>query len=230
MAPSRSIGLEQYQKDFIDFLIRSEALLFGEFTLKSGRVAPYFVNMGRFDSGEKIWRLGSFYASHLIRSLGDEFDLVFGPAYKGIPLAVATVSALYSEHKRECAYAFDRKEAKDHGDKGKIVGREIGAASRVVIVEDVITAGTTLKQVVPYLRDTLGAQVRAVIIAVDRCERGDSNDSARKEVENALGLKVLPIVDIHQILDYLSAPNSSGRELDHELLKKAQVYLSKFGA
>ena len=159
--------LSEYQPDFIDFLLACDALKFGDFTTKSGRKTPYFINTGSFDSGERIRQLGVFYAAHLVHSGLTGCDTIFGPAYKGVPLAVATSIALQVDHSIDAGYSFDRKEAKEHGDKGFIVGRQLQEGDRVIIVEDVITAGTTLQRLVLILREKNAVQIAGVIVAVD---------------------------------------------------------------
>ena len=146
-----------HQREFIDFLVKSQALLFGDFTLKSGRRSPYFINAGKFNSGRLVFELGRFYAAHIVETVlkgsARPIDLIFGPSYKGVPLAVTTSICLHLHHGVSTGFVFDRKEEKDHGDRGKFVGQKISPGDRVLIVEDVITAGTTLRQVVPLLRE-----------------------------------------------------------------------------
>jgi len=223
-------SLLSYQTDFIDLLVKSEALLFGQFTLKSGRVAPYFVNVGKFDDAQKISTLGKCYAQHLERCIPDGVDIIFGPAYKGIPLAVTTATALYALNGKNLAYAFDRKEEKTHGDGGKIVGRKISPGARVVLVEDVITAGTTLRLVVPMLRNEFQAKVAGVIVAVDREEKGQDSKSALKASEHELNISIYPIVTIRQILGYLGSANASGFVIPKDILENANKYLEQYGA
>jgi orotate phosphoribosyltransferase len=222
--------LKDYQKDFIQFLLQSNALQFGEFTLKSGRIAPYFVNAASFNDGELITRLGKFYASHIINSGLKDVNNIFGPAYKGIPLAVATSISLFNDFKFKCGYSFDRKEAKQHGDGGKIVGKKIDNTSKIVIVEDVVTAGTTLSDVIPTLRKTAEVSIEAVVIAVDRQEKGTQNISAVAELMQSLEIKILPIVTISQIIDYLSTNEAGSRQLDSAMLEKIKVYRKEYAA
>lgn len=224
------LQIVDYQRELIDLLIKTQALRFGDFVTKSGRATPYFINMGSFNTGASIQKLGQIYAKHILGSLKLDFNVVFGPAYKAIPLAVSTVQALFSEHGLDLGFAFNRKEAKDHGEGGSIVGAKLSAASKIIIVEDVITAGSTLKEIVPVLRDQLKTQVLAVVLAVDRCEKGGSDQSALLEIENNLQIKVSPIVSIHQIVSQLSAANSSGFQLDQKQLSAVNAYLEVYGA
>lgn len=215
--------------DVIDFLVRCNALKFGDFTLKSGRKAPYFINTGCFDDGAKITQLAHFYA-HKIVSLGvADVDAVFGPAYKGIPLCVATAMSLARDFGVTTGFCFNRKEAKTHGDGGSFVGAPLRAGQRVVLVEDVVTAGTTLQEVVPILRSTLGVEVAAVVILVDRAEKGRGELSAVQEAQRDLDLRIEPIVTIHEIIEYLSTPNSSGFQIDAELRERIERYRAEYG-
>ena len=222
--------LSDNQAGFIDFLVQSGALTFGDFVTKSGRSTPYFINTGKFDDGGKIMRLGEFYAAHIVQSGLSDINVVFGPAYKGIPLAVATGIALQRDHGISAGISFDRKEEKEHGDRGRIVGKKISDGDEIVIVEDVITAGTTMREIVPLLTSIAKINFRGVVLAVDRCERGTTTLSAVQEVEQELGLKVFPIVTIKDIVRRLSGPNSSGMLLTDELQKRIAQYLKEYGA
>ena len=196
--------MHQYQKEFLDFAIEQQVLRFGEFTLKSGRKSPYFFNAGLFHSGEAISKLGQFYASAMVNA-GLEFDLLFGPAYKGIPLATATAVALFEKHNRNVPWCFNRKEAKDHGEGGNIVGAPL--EGRVVIVDDVITAGTAIREVMTIIEQT-DATPAAVVVAMDRQEKGQGESatlkelSAIQEVERDLDIPVLSIVSLSDLLEY----------------------------
>jgi len=215
--------------EVVQFLVTSGALKFGDFTLKSGRIAPYFINTGSFDDGEKIAKLGSFYASKIISLALPKTDVVFGPAYKGIPLCVTTAAALSTLHNINLGFTFNRKEAKTHGDGGEFVGTQLKPGMRVVLVEDVVTAGTTLQEMVPLLRDRLGVEVQAVVILVDRRERGSRDVSAVEEAESDLKIKVHPIVTIDQIIQTLSALNISGFQISPELFEKILAYRKEYG-
>ncbi|TDB01225.1 orotate phosphoribosyltransferase [Halomonas marinisediminis] len=191
--------LQPYQREFIEFAIEQGVLRFGEFTLKSGRVSPYFFNAGLFRSGAALARLGRFYA-HAIAERAPRFDVLFGPAYKGIPLAAATAVALADHHDRDLPYAFNRKEAKAHGEGGSIVGAEL--TGRVLIIDDVITAGTAIGEVMALIEQA-GANAAGVVIALDRQERGQGEKSAIQEVEARYGMPVISIVTLDMVLAYL---------------------------
>jgi orotate phosphoribosyltransferase len=189
-----------YQRQFLDFAIDLKVLRFGEFTLKSGRISPYFFNAGLFNSGNALARLGQYYAEAIVHS-GIGFDMLFGPAYKGIPLVAATAIALATGHDRDLPWCFNRKEIKDHGEGGSVVGA--GLKGRVLIIDDVITAGTAIRDSMSLLEQA-GAQAVAVVIALDRQEQGrDSALSAIQEVEHNYGVPVISVVGLHDVIHYL---------------------------
>ncbi|MFT4650549.1 MAG: orotate phosphoribosyltransferase [Polaribacter sp.] len=196
--------MQEFQSRFLDYCLERGALKFGEFTLKSGRTSPYFFNAGIFNTGADLASLGSFYAE-AIQHAHVDFDLLFGPAYKGIPLAAITACSLYQDHQRDIPYAFDRKEAKKHGEGGITVGAPI--QGRVMIIDDVITAGTAIRQSLKLI-ESLGAKVCSVTIALDRQEKGQGELSAIQELE-ALGIRVVPIIQLADILQYLEANNQT---------------------
>ena len=215
--------MHDYQRDFLRFAIASDVLRFGRFTLKSGRESPYFFNAGLFCSGSALSRLGRSYAAAMVDS-GIAFDMLFGPAYKGIPLASAAAIALADEHGRDVPYAFDRKEAKDHGEGGVFVGHKYRGGERVVIIEDVITAGTSVRRSLELIRDA-GAEAAGVAIALDRQERGTGALSAVQEVEREYGLPVAAIVSLDQLVEYLAeAPEM------REALAAIRAYRERYGA
>ncbi|QQD22652.1 orotate phosphoribosyltransferase [Venatoribacter cucullus] len=193
--------MQSYQKDFIEFAIAQGVLKFGEFTLKSGRVSPYFFNAGLFNSGKALAQLGRFYAAALEDS-GVAYDVVFGPAYKGIPLAAVLTVALADQYHKDVPYVFNRKEAKTHGEGGSLVGAPL--QGRVLIVDDVITAGTAIREVMAIIQGAEGAVPAAALIALDRQEKGQGELSAIQEVERDFGMKVISIVGLNQVLDYVS--------------------------
>lgn len=192
--------MQDYQRDFISFALEQGVLRFGEFTLKSGRLSPYFFNTGLFNTGGSLARLGRYYARAIVDS-GIEFDLLYGPAYKGIPLAAVTAAALYDNHGRDLPYAFNRKEAKDHGEGGIIVGHPL--AGRVLVIDDVISAGTSVRESVDIIRAE-GAEMAGVVIALDRQERGKGAQSAVQEVEQDIGVPVAAIARLQHLVEYLT--------------------------
>lgn len=201
--------MQDYKSEFLALSLRLGVLRFGEFVLKSGRKSPYFFNAGLFNTGQALDGLGRYYARAIAAS-GIEFDMVFGPAYKGIPLAALSAAALYREHGLDVPYAFNRKEAKDHGEGGLVVGAPL--AGRVLIVDDVITAGTAIRESVDMIR-AHGAEPVAVAIALDRQERGTSDRSAVQEVEADLGLAVVRIVGLSDLVSYLETDPSREPQL-----------------
>lgn len=212
--------MKDYQREFIEFAIGAGVLRFGDFTLKSGRISPYFFNAGLFNTGEQLARLGRFYAQAIIDS-GLEFDILFGPAYKGIPLAAATSIALADRHGRNVPWCFNRKEAKAHGEGGKLVGAEM--TGRVLVIDDVITAGTAIRESVEIIEAT-GAVLGGVVIALDRQERGRDRLSAIQEVEDTFGIPVSSIVKLEHLLEYLQAqPEHAGD------ISKIQAYRNEYG-
>ncbi len=212
--------MQQYKKDFIDLAIKYQALGFGEFTLKSGRVSPYFFNAGRFDSGAGLATLGRCYAAAIAAS-GVEFDVLFGPAYKGIPLGTSTAVALADEHQKDVPFAFNRKEAKDHGEGGTIVGAAL--TGKVLIIDDVITAGTAVREVIDIIK-AAGAEPAGVVIGLNRQERGKAELSAIQEVEHDFGIPVINIIDLQNIVDYLQ----QGVE-QVALVERINAYRNEYG-
>jgi orotate phosphoribosyltransferase len=199
LLPTESLFMKPYQREFLDFVIATDVLRFGEFTLKSGRVSPYFFNSGLFNTGSAIAKLGRYYAA-AIENSGIQYDMIFGPAYKGIPLATTTAIALADHHHRDLPYAFNRKEAKDHGEGGVIVGAPL--KGRVLIIDDVISAGTSVRESIQMI-EAAGATPAGVAIALDRQERGQGQTSAIQEVEQQHGLQVSSIVKLDDLVTYL---------------------------
>jgi len=191
--------MRDYQKAFIEFALSRNVLRFGEFTLKSGRVSPYFFNAGLFNTGSALARLGRYYAEAIVAS-GLDFDVLFGPAYKGIPLAATACVALADHHERDVPYSFNRKEAKAHGEGGNIVGSPL--QGRILIIDDVITAGTAIRESMQLI-ETAGARPAGVVIALDRQEKGSGDLSAIQEVEQQYGIPVLSIVRLEDLITYL---------------------------
>jgi orotate phosphoribosyltransferase len=223
-------SLHPHQREFVDFLLQSGALSFGDFTTKSGRKTPYFINTGRFDDGAKIAALGRYYAAHIAALDLGRIDVIFGPAYKGIPLAVTTAVALHTHHERNVGFAFDRKEVKAHGDGGLIVGTPLKDGQRIVLVEDVITAGTTVRHIVPLLRSIAAVEIAGIVLAVDRRERGTGDLSAVDEAARESGVAIYPIVTIDHIVSHLKAHVDPDRRLTTGHLTKIAAYLEEYGA
>ena len=212
--------MQQYQRDFIRFAIDRGVLRFGRFTLKSGRTSPYFFNAGLFDSGRALAQLGRFYASAFIDS-GLDVEVIFGPAYKGIPLAAATAIALAEQHDRDLPWCFNRKEAKDHGEGGTLVGAPL--QGRVLIVDDVITAGTAIREVMQIIA-AQQARAAGVLIALNRQERGTGELSAIQEVERDFAIPVVSIVALDQVLEYLAEDAQLKQHLP-----AVQAYRAEYG-
>ena len=218
-----------YKTEFIEFMVRSGVLRFGEFTTKSGRQSPYFVNTGNYKTGSQLSKLGKYYAECLKENVGDEYDVLFGPAYKGIPLAVVTASAMYTEYGVDKPYCFNRKEAKDHGEGGNMVGAKLCDGDRVVIIEDVITAGTAVRETLPQLKAAADVKVEHMIISVDRMECGQSGTTAIKEIGAEFGIKVHPIVTVRDIIEHLHNRELDGKViLDDEIRARMEKYLETY--
>jgi orotate phosphoribosyltransferase len=212
--------MQDYQREFLDFAMGQGALRFGDFTLKSGRQSPYFFNAGLFNNGGSLAALGRFYARTIVAS-AISFDLLYGPAYKGIPLAAAASIALADHHHRDVPFAFNRKEPKDHGEGGAVVGSPL--TGRILIIDDVITAGTSVRESVALIRDE-GAEPAGVVIALDRQERGEGHLSAVQEVTERFGIPVFPIVTLDILISYLAE-----RSKPQALLHAVQIYQERYG-
>ncbi|MRJ45699.1 orotate phosphoribosyltransferase [Idiomarina loihiensis] len=212
--------MKAYQKEFIEFAIERGVLKFGEFTLKSGRTSPYFFNAGLFNKGSDLARLGRFYAEALVDS-GIDFDVLFGPAYKGIPIATATAVALYDQHNQDTPYCFNRKEKKDHGEGGNLVGSAL--EGKVMLVDDVITAGTAIREAMDIVQAN-GAELSGVLIALDRQEKGKGELSAIQEVERDFNAQVVSIVSLNDVITFLKDDDTF-----KEYLPKVEAYRAEFG-
>lgn len=217
--------MQPHQLRFIDLALARSALRFGRFTLKSGRESPYFFNAGLFNDGESLSVLGQCYADALHAS-GIGFDMLFGPAYKGIPLVSATAIAFAERHRRNLPWAFNRKEAKDHGEGGQMVGRPL--SGKVVIVDDVITAGTAIRESVELIRNA-GAEPTAVLLALDRQERGQGERSAVQEVEAEFGLRCVSLLTLADLIEILSRPTADRDALPETHLQALRDYRAQYG-
>lgn len=212
--------MKAYQREFIEFALEKEVLKFGEFTLKSGRISPYFFNAGLFNTGRDLARLGRFYAAALMDS-GISYDVLFGPAYKGIPIATTTAVALADHHDVDTPYCFNRKEAKDHGEGGNLVGSEL--EGRIMLVDDVITAGTAIRESMEIIQAN-GADLAGVLVAIDRQEKGKGELSAIQEVERDFQCQIVSIVSLSDLISYLEERGDSVEQLE-----KVKAYRAQFG-
>lgn len=223
--------MEQYKQEFIDFLIQENALKFGDFTLKSGRKSPFFVNMGAFQSGSSLVELGEYYARAIHDRYGLDFDVVFGPAYKGIPLAVATVMSISRLYGKNIRYCANRKEIKDHGDKGILLGSSLKDGDRVVIVEDVTTSGASMEETVPILRTQAKVEIVGLMVSLNRMEVGKKeNQSALDEIQETYGFPACAIVTMEDVIDVLKEPDDDRSfVLNQDMLDALDQYYRKYG-
>lgn len=218
-----------YKGDFIEFMVRSGVLIFGDFTTKSGRKTPYFVNAGRYRTGEQLARLGRYYAAAAAEHFGDGFDMLFGPAYKGIPL-VATTAVAMAAQDRDIAWCFDRKEAKTHGEGGVLVGHTPKDGERVLIVEDVTTAGTSIRETLPKLRAVADVRLAGLLVSVDRRERGKGDRVALDELSDEFDMPCVAIVTIHDVIEHLHGREIDGKvAIDDDMRKRMEAYLAEYG-
>ena len=222
-----------YQEAFIEFMVRAGVLTFGDFTTKSGRKTPYFINTGNYRTGAQAAELGDYYAAciheHIAGAGGA--DVLFGPAYKGIPLAVTAAASLYRSYGEDYPYCFNRKEVKDHGEGGSMVGAKVKDGDRVAIVEDVVTAGTAVRESIALFRDIADVKIAALFVSVDRMEKGTGERSALDELREDYGIAVYPIVTVRQIIDYLHNRPVDGRIYIVDGMKEQmERYLSVYGA
>lgn len=224
--------MEQYKKDFIEFMVNSNALKFGEFTLKSGRKSPYFMNAGAYTTGRQLKQLGEFYAHAINDTFGLDFDVVFGPAYKGIPLSVVTAIAIHELYGKEVRYCSNRKEVKDHGDTGILLGSNLKDGDRVLIVEDVTTSGKSIEETYPIVKAAADVDVIGLEVSLNRCEVGkDTTETALTQVSSLYSMKTSAIVTIHEVAQYLHNREINGEVLiDDATFARMQSYLEEYGA
>ncbi len=219
-----------YQEKFIYFMVRSGVLTFGDFTTKSGRKTPYFVNTGNYKTGAQVSRLGDYYAACIQEHLPDGIDALFGPAYKGIPLAVSAASALYRNHGRDLPYCFNRKEAKDHGEGGAMVGYKPQDGDRIAIIEDVVTAGTAVRETIELFKSVADVKFAALFVSVDRMERGTRECTTLDELRQDYGIQVCPIVTIRDVIACLHNKEVDSRVyIDDAMLGRMEDYLALYG-
>lgn len=223
--------MEQYKKEFVEFMVDCEVLKFGEFTLKSGRKSPFFMNAGAYVTGAQLRRLGEYYAKAIYEHYGSDFDVLFGPAYKGIPLSVATTIAFSELYGKEIRYCSNRKEAKDHGDIGILLGSKIQDGDKVVIIEDVTTSGKSIEEVFPIIKAQADCQIIGLMVSLNRCERGKGEKNALDEIKETYGFDANAIVSMKEVIEHLYQKSVHGQIIIDDTLKKAiDGYYEQYGA
>lgn len=222
--------MEQYKQEFIEFMVECNVLTFGDFITKSGRKTPFFINAGNYKTGKQLRKLGEFYSKAIHESFGEEIDVFFGPAYKGIPLSVATAIAYNNLYNVDVTYCSNRKEIKDHGDKGILLGGKLGDGDKVLIIEDVTTAGTSVYETMPILKEQGEVDVIGLIISVDRMEKGKGEQSALTELKEKFAFKTTAIVTMAEVIEYLYNRNINGKVIiDDEMKKRIEDYYAVYG-
>lgn len=223
--------MEDYKKEFIEFMIDSDVLKFGEFTLKSGRKSPFFMNAGAYVTGAQLRKLGRYYAEAIHDNYGVDFDVLFGPAYKGIPLAVATSIAFSELYGKEIRYCSNRKEVKDHGDVGILLGSNLNDGDRVVIIEDVTTSGKSIEETFPILRAQANVDVVGLMVSLNRQEKGKTHKNALEELREVYGIETSAIVTMEEVIEHLYNKNYNGKVLIDDTIKEAiDLYYAQYGA
>ena len=222
--------MEQYKKEFIEFMIDCNVLKFGDFVTKSGRNTPFFVNTGFYRTGAQLKKLGTYYAKAIEAKFGFDFDVLFGPAYKGIPLSVAAAIAISETYGKDIKYCANRKEVKDHGDTGILLGSPIEDGDKVVIIEDVTTAGTSIQETLPIVKAQGDVDVLGLVVSVDRMERGQGTQSALEEIRENYGLETTAIVTMQEVVEHLYNKPYNGKVIIDDTLKAAiDAYYEKYG-
>ncbi len=222
--------MEDYKKEFIEFMVESKVLKFGEFTLKSGRKSPFFMNAGAYVTGSQLRRLGQYYAKAIHDCYGTDFDVLFGPAYKGIPLSVATTIAFSELYDKDIKYCSNRKEEKDHGDAGILLGSPIKDGDRVVIIEDVTTSGKSIEETLPIIKTQGNVEVVGLMVSLNRMERGKSEKSALKEIQELYGFKANAIVSMQEVVEHLYNKECLGQIVIDDNMKAAiDAYYEQYG-
>lgn len=223
--------MEQYKKEFIEFMVDCNVLKFGDFVTKSGRKTPFFINTGFYRTGSQLKKLGEYYAKAIKSSFGTDFDLLFGPAYKGIPLTVTASMAFADMYGKDIKYCSNRKEIKDHGDKGILLGSPIASTDKVIIIEDVTTAGTSIKETMPIIKEQGDVNVLGLVVSVDRMERGHGTKSALAEIQENYGMKATAIVTMEEVVEQLyNKPYKGKVVIDDEIKKAIDAYYEQYGA
>jgi orotate phosphoribosyltransferase len=215
----------------MEFMVRSNVLTFGDFITKSGRKTPFFINTGNYKNGEQIAKLGEFYADSIVKQIGAEFDILYGPAYKGIPLCVSASIALYQKYNISKCFCFNRKESKDHGEGGILIGCRPDDNSRILIIEDVVTAGTSVRESIQLLKSIADVSLKALVVSVDRMEKGAGSKTALQEVKDEFGMEAYAIVTLQDIVEYLyNRPIDGKVVLNDEIREKISAYSRQYGA
>lgn len=223
--------MESYKQEFIEFMVESEVLKFGEFTLKSGRRSPFFMNAGAYVTGTQLKKLGEYYAKAIHDSFGLDFDVLFGPAYKGIPLSVATTMAISDLYGRDIRYCSNRKEAKDHGDTGILLGSQVKDGDRIVIIEDVTTSGKSIEETFPILMAQGNVEIKGLIVSLNRMERGKGAISALDEIKELYGFPTSAIVSMAEVVEHLYNKECNGKIVIGDQIKSAiDAYYEQYGA
>ncbi|MCR5789013.1 MAG: orotate phosphoribosyltransferase [Lachnospiraceae bacterium] len=223
--------MEAYKEEFIRFMVDCDVLKFGSFTLKSGRKSPFFMNAGAYTTGSQLRKLGEYYARAIHDTYGDDFDILFGPAYKGIPLAVAASVAYAALYRKEIAYASNRKEIKDHGDTGIMLGQSLKDGDRIVIIEDVTTSGKSIEETFPILKAQADVEIKGLMVSLNRMERGKGEQSALQEISALYGFPTGAIVSMDEVVEYLYGREINGRILIDDALKaQIDAYYREYGA
>lgn len=222
--------MERYKEEFIEFMVDCKVLKFGDFITKSGRKTPFFVNTGFYRTGAQLKKLGQYYAKAINDNFGLSFDVLFGPAYKGIPLTVATTIAISEEYNTDIRYCSNRKEIKDHGDKGILLGSPIEDGDRVLIIEDVTTAGTSILETVPIIRSQGKVEISGLVVSVDRMERGKGEKGALQEIQEEFGFKTTAIVTMKEVVEYLyNKPYKGIVYINDQMKQSIDAYYEKYG-
>ncbi len=223
--------MEQYKQDFIRFMVDCQVLKFGEFTLKSGRKSPFFMNAGAYITGSQLMKLGEYYATAIHNTYGDDFDVLFGPAYKGIPLSVATVIAYSKLYGKEIRYCSNRKEEKDHGDVGILLGSKLKDGDRVVVIEDVTTSGKSMEETIPILRAQADVKLVGLMVSLNRMERGKGTKCALDEIRDLYGMETSAIVSMKDVTEFLYNREINGTVIiDDTLMDAIRSYYKEYGA
>jgi orotate phosphoribosyltransferase len=223
--------MEQYKQEFIEFMVDCGVLTFGDFVTKSGRKTPFFINAGNYRTGSQLRKLGKYYAKAIESKFGLEFDVLFGPAYKGIPLSVTASMAISEFYEKDIRYCSNRKEVKDHGDKGILLGGPILDKDKVIIIEDVTTAGTSIAETMPILKAQGEVEALGLVVSVDRMERGQGSKSALAEIEDVYGLRTAAIVTMEEVVEHLYNKPYNGNIIIDDTLKAAiEAYYEQYGA